>query len=627
MFAPAVPDNPLEKSPAPPCQHQHNGAPLDGASDGIRASGPLPLSVSKMAFRRAYSIKDKLQAIERVKKGERQASVCRDFGVPGGTLRGWLKDEMKLRWFLDQLGGEVGTHRKKMRLANEEEIDRAVYTWFLTLRQHGMPLSGPIIQAQAEAFARQIYGPECTFKASHGWFWRWQKRHGISSQRIYGEVGGSTGSPALRAEVEPGLPSSAFSDPPASLLPSPDTGPSDGGGYNDEQIYNATITGLYWNLLPGQVRTLKSHRRCPQPTSHYQPQVKDRVTVLLAANITGSHKLKPLVVGDRQDSSCLRHHDWDKLPACYRYSAEARLSPALLHLWFFEDFVPSVKRFLCYNCLQQRAVLLLGSPFPSSESGLEDPPQLQTPDGAIRALFLSKTGGGALGRGSRISAPLEQGVVSAFKQVYKQELLRLAASCAVGEGNPEEFGQPGTDAGGLLDFRRSFLLKDMLSLAAFSWDLIPASAIEKCWLLGLRAAFEPHPEGEEEQGEVPGTTDNSIFADLTYLAALVCKRLTPEEVANWLHSDDLVADQGAREEGSLGCEEEEEETVLAGDQGVAEGDDLPVPTSQEAVQGLQRALRWLEGQSRQRVGPHKLVQLRSFISMAQRLCRPPIPGS
>lgn len=157
-----------------------------------------------MAFRKAYSIKDKLQAIERVKGGERQASVCRDFGVPGGTLRGWLKDEPKLRWFLDQLGGEVGTQRKKMRLANEEEIDRAVYSWFLALHRHGVPLSGPLIQAQAEAFARQIYGPECTFKASHGWFWRWQKRHGISSQRIYGEVepplAGPVPCPPVKAE-------------------------------------------------------------------------------------------------------------------------------------------------------------------------------------------------------------------------------------------------------------------------------------------------------------------------------------------------------------------------------------------------------------------------------------------
>uniref|UniRef100_A0A669P904 Tigger transposable element derived 5 n=1 Tax=Phasianus colchicus TaxID=9054 RepID=A0A669P904_PHACC len=410
--------------------------------------------------KKAYSIKDKLHAIERVKKGERQASVCRAFGVPGGTLRGWLKDEAKLRWFLEQLGGEVGTQRKKMRLANEEEIDRAVYAWFLALRQHGVPLSGPLIQAQAEAFARQIYGPECTFKASHGWFWRWQKRHGISSQRIYGEG-------ALHAEPEP---------------PGSDT-----GGYGDEQIYNANVTGLYWKLLPG--------RTAP----------RQRVTVLLAANLTGTHKLKPLVVGGLRNPPSLCHHNQEKFPAGYRYSPEARLGPALLRVWFFEDFVPCVKRYLRRSCFQQKAVLLLTSP-PSSGGRHEDLPQLQTPDGSIRALFLSKspTGSSSTGGGSRIPAPLEQGVVLAFKQLYKRELLRLAIS-----------------AGGPVDFARSFLLKDMLYLAGLSWDLIPPNAIEKCWLLGLRAAFEPQP-GEEERGG--GGGDCTIGEEGLFLTLNVFRR-------------------------------------------------------------------------------------------------------
>uniref|UniRef100_A0A8U8APM1 Uncharacterized protein n=1 Tax=Geospiza parvula TaxID=87175 RepID=A0A8U8APM1_GEOPR len=344
----------------------------------MRAASAGGVSV-KMSLRRAYSIKDKLQAIERVKKGERQASVCRAFGVPGGTLRGWLKDEAKLRWFLEQLGGEVGTQRKKMRLANEEEIDRAVYAWFLALRQHGVPLSGPLIQAQAEAFARQIYGPECTFKASHGWFWRWQKRHGISSQRIYGEGGLPTEperAPATRAEVLP-----------------------DAGGYGDEQIYNANITRLFWKLLPSAGITAR------------RPARGERVTVLLAANLTGSHKLKPLVVGGLRDPASLRHHNQEKFPACYRYSPEARLAPALLRAWFFEDFVPGVKRYLRRSCLQQKAVLLLSSA-PNRSGG---------PSGSRLA-----------GAGGRIPAPLEQGVVSAFKQLYKRELLRLAVSCGTG---------------------------------------------------------------------------------------------------------------------------------------------------------------------------------------------------
>ncbi|NXX98463.1 TIGD5 protein, partial [Centropus bengalensis] len=557
----------------------------------------------KMALRRAYSIKDKLQAIERVKKGERQASVCRAFGVPGGTLRGWLKDEAKLRWFLEQLGGEVGTQRKKMRLANEEEIDRAVYAWFLALRQHGVPLSGPLIQAQAEAFARQIYGPECTFKASHGWFWRWQKRHGISSQRIYGE-GGLPAEPERAPTACP------------ETLPMPT---ADAGGYGDEQIYNANITGLYWKLLPGQSGGMMA-------TPRQRPGPRERVTVLLAANLTGSHKLKPLVVGGLRDPPSLRHHNQDKFPASYRYSPEARLGPVLLRAWFFEDFVPSVKRYLRRSCLQQKAVLLLSSPPSQSRMGSEESPLLQTPDGSIRALFLSKgpPGSSSTGGGGRIPAPLEQGVVSTFKQLYKRELLRLAVSCVAGSGS---------SSGGPMDFVRSFLLKDMLYLAGLSWDLIPAGSIEKCWLLGLRAAFEPHLE-EEEHGDAPrgeeGGGDSKVFSDLTHLAALAYKRLAPEEVANWLHLDDVAPgteeDDGedAEKEGSGGCgaEEEEEEEAAAADGGGksgGEGGDSLLPTAREAIKGLETALRWLEGQDPQQVGPLKLVQLRSLISMAQRL--------
>ncbi|KAM9386798.1 tigger transposable element-derived protein 5 [Phaethornis superciliosus] len=548
---------------------------MAGGRRGSGGGGGKGMSV-KMAFRRAYSIKDKLQAIERVKKGERQASVCRAFGVPGGTLRGWLKDEAKLRWFLEQLGGEVGTQRKKMRLANEEEIDRAVYAWFLALRQHGVPLSGPLIQAQAEAFARQIYGPECTFKASHGWFWRWQKRHGISSQRIYGEGG-------LPAEPERA---------PASC---PEVFPmvaADAGGYGDEQIYNANVTGLYWKLLPGQSLGVTS-------TARRRSVPRERVTVLLAANLTGSHKLKPLVVGSLRDPPSLRHHNQDKFPACYRYGPEARLGPALLRAWFFEDFVPGVKRYLRRSCLQQKAVLLLTSPPAHSGKGPEESPPLQTPDGSIRALFLSKgsAGSGSVGGGGgRIPAPLEQGVVSTFKQLYKRELLRLAVSCTAG------------GSGGPMDFVRSFLLKDMLYLAGLSWDLIPPGSIEKCWLLGLRAAFEPQP-GEEEHPDPPprgeeGGGDSKVFSDLTHLAALAYKRLAPEEVANWLHLDDAAP--GTEGDGGEGNEEEEEEG---------------------SIKGLETALRWLEGQDPRQVGPLKLVQLRSLLSMAQRLHRGGSPRS
>ncbi|XP_075405302.1 tigger transposable element-derived protein 5 [Tenrec ecaudatus] len=624
--------------PARPTESSRASAPGAPAARPLPpVLGPRPRVAVKVAFRKAYSIKDKLQAIERVKGGERQASVCRDFGVPGGTLRGWLKDEPKLRWFLEQLGGEVGTQRKKMRLANEEEIDRAVYAWFLALRQHGVPLSGPLIQAQAEAFARQIYGPECTFKASHGWFWRWQKRHGISSQRIYGEaepLPSEPGqppmpSPPVKEEPVPRLPRGvgSFSARPAVPLP-----PAD-GGYGDEQIYNANVTGLYWKLLPEQATPRGAGDSGGGGCGRRWRG--DWVTVLLAANLTGSHKLKPLIIGQLPDPPSLRHHNQDKFPASYRYSPDAWLSRPLLRGWFFEEFVPGVKRYLRRSCLQQKAVLLVAhppgpSPTPrtpaqgeSEEAPLrarpETPEELQTPDGAVRVLFLP----GGSGR-AQIPAPLEQGVVAAFKQLYKRELLRLAVSCA--GGSP-------------LDFLRGFMLKDMLHLAGLSWDLVQAGSIERCWLLGLRAAFESRAEMcvGPPVGQMDVTAEHSqVLSDLSHLASLAYKRLAPEEVAAWLHLDDegglpdgcpedpathlspwpapeAPAPQGSPPPRRTGQREAGEGPKAA------EREETSLPTAGEAIQGLETALRWLESQDLGEVGPLKLAQLGSLLCLARQL--------
>lgn len=510
----------------------------------------------KMAYRKAYSIKDKLEAIERVKNGERQASVSRDFGVPGGTLRGWLKDEQKLRWFLEQLGGDVGTQRKKMRLANEEEIDRAVYSWFITLREQGVPLSGPIIQAQAETFAKQIYGEDCTFKASHGWFWRWQKRHGISSQRIYGE-------PEIRStDIE-------------TVVVCPEEQPktpANDGGYGDEQIYNANITGLYWKLLPDQTSDIVTAK---QPHGYHK--VKDRVAILLAANLTGNHKLKPLVVGKLQDPPSLQYQD--KLPATYRYCQKARMTPHLLTQWFFEEFVPGVKRYLRRCSLQQKAVLLV-----NQCAGSPPEKELQTPDGSIRVLFLSKN--------TRNKIPsMDQGVIASFKQLYKRELLRLLVSA---EGSPS-------------DFVKSFLMKDMIYLCGQAWGMIQAGSIEKCWLYGLRAAFE-----SSAMADTVGDDYSKVFSDLTNLAALVYKHLAPEDIAEWVHLDDAIP--AMQESSDPPCD-----TPISDDDDDVEHD--LTPTAAEAVQGLQTALRWCEAQEPQNVAPVEVAQLRSFIARVQRLQR------
>uniref|UniRef100_W8BKE5 Protein distal antenna-related n=1 Tax=Ceratitis capitata TaxID=7213 RepID=W8BKE5_CERCA len=46
---------------------------------------------------------DKVRAIQRIHNGETKASVSRDIGVPESTLRGWCKNEQKLRFMCHQI--------------------------------------------------------------------------------------------------------------------------------------------------------------------------------------------------------------------------------------------------------------------------------------------------------------------------------------------------------------------------------------------------------------------------------------------------------------------------------------------------------------------------------------------
>ncbi|KAH3884476.1 hypothetical protein DPMN_008456 [Dreissena polymorpha] len=53
--------------------------------------------------RKQFSITEKIEIIEKIKSGQSRTSIIKEFGVPEGTLRGWLKDEDKLRSSLSEM--------------------------------------------------------------------------------------------------------------------------------------------------------------------------------------------------------------------------------------------------------------------------------------------------------------------------------------------------------------------------------------------------------------------------------------------------------------------------------------------------------------------------------------------
>lgn len=63
---------------------------------------------------------DKIEAIQRIHDGESKASVARDIGVPESTLRGWCKNEEKLRYMARQSGGGGGSSSLDCKMSIEK---------------------------------------------------------------------------------------------------------------------------------------------------------------------------------------------------------------------------------------------------------------------------------------------------------------------------------------------------------------------------------------------------------------------------------------------------------------------------------------------------------------------------
>lgn len=132
-----------------------------------------------MNKRKAYSMKEKLEIINKVKNGISKASISKDFGIPEGTIRGWIAEESKLNSFVNKLDEDATLNRKKIRLGKHEGVDKFLYQWFIKKRKQGICLTGPDLKARAEKFHKNL-NLGGIFKASDGWLWRWRKRHGIS---------------------------------------------------------------------------------------------------------------------------------------------------------------------------------------------------------------------------------------------------------------------------------------------------------------------------------------------------------------------------------------------------------------------------------------------------------------
>lgn len=156
--------------------------------------------------------------------------------------------------------------RKTMHADRSGDLDDVLYKWFKQRRSEGVPITGPLICEKAKELHKEL-NMEVPYSFSSRCLTRFKHRHGIMYLKTCGEK--------LSAEE--------FIDYFTNLVKEE---------LSSEQIYNMDETGLFWRSLP-QKTLATSDEKKPSGVK----EDKQRITVLVCSNATGTHKCMLLVVG------------------------------------------------------------------------------------------------------------------------------------------------------------------------------------------------------------------------------------------------------------------------------------------------------------------------------------------
>ena len=243
------------------------------------------------------TLKEKYEAIKKIGSGCPNKDVAADYDVPPSTLSTWLKRKDKI---VKAFEGEASSKTKRLKPCGNENLDQALYTWFVQMRQQGVPVSGPVLKALRYAKEMDIKD----FTASNGWFDRWKNRHEVAFKAISGEAQSCT-LEMTASWKESTLP---------TLL----------SKYVLRDIFNADEFGLFYKALPHKSMHLKSENCVGGKCS------KVHLTGLAAASAAGE-KLPMFVVGKSHKPRCF--NGVRNLPCRYRAQNKSWMDSHLFEEW------------------------------------------------------------------------------------------------------------------------------------------------------------------------------------------------------------------------------------------------------------------------------------------------------
>lgn len=410
------------------------------------------------------SIEDRVKIVKRLDNGEKGTDLAREYKISRSAITFIKKSKeylIKQRSALIMCQGQ--TSKKRCTGVENSPLEQALYEWFLHKKSIGESVTGTMLQEKAIELNKMLNGTS-NFKGTNGFISKFKKRHSIGSSTVHGEKASASknANTFCREFIK------YIMDNKIPL----------------DKVYNAKETVLYWKTLPSKILTSNEHE-APDRESE-----KEKVTLIVCTNATGSHKLPILIVGDAYN--CFENVRLSSI--IYTRQNNACMDKQLMLTWYQEIFLPEIEA--VHNSSTEQCLLLLENApnYPSLE-------ELNSISEQCQVICLPSNATSLI--------PMDQGVIEKLKKVYRKYFLRVILTAETAE-----------------DVQKLLKSLDMLKcchLISDAWDEVAEVVIKDSW----KNIF---PLYLEEQ------LDSRLFLNMVNKIPEY-DNITLEEINLWLNSD------------------------------------------------------------------------------------------
>ena len=467
--------------------------------------------------RKAFTVEEKGAIICRLENGESNSSLAKEFGVGHSTISMIFKNKNRIK---ESFNSNI-LKPKRLRKSRQDNVDQALLQWFKVMRNKKIPVSGPMLQEKANVFASRF--GILDFNCSASWINRFKVRHNIVAGKIVGES------------------SSVDQNSTTNWLTS--VWPNLRRQFSDDQIFNADETGLFYKLMPDKTLKFKGENCSGCKLS------KDRITVMVAANMSGTEKKKLLIIGKSQKPRCFKNVK--SLPVDYANNRKAWMTSELFEKWLRDWDRDLLKK--------KKKILLLVDNCPAHPN--------VTDLTSITLAFLPPNT-------TSVLQPMDQGIIRSLKTNFRKNLvLKMINSLDANEDNSST----------------KITVLDAILMVNDAWNKMTQSTIHNCF---KHAGFIENLDGSP----IPNSDDEFDEEDDVPLS-LWSRNLNADSLAAPEMWEDYVDIDSALITSEEPTDEIIVQNINATEQLESDGEDEveeePLPTAEEALKAAELLSRFV----------------------------------